>query len=376
MGTDLGWRPGEPEALDGVNRDTVELLVGNLRWRTLERHLTLTVGRMLRMGLFDFRYVDGADADYTLGPLRFEAFGGLMVKAGSFLGSPTFEPDGVRSSDAALAQRVGPSWPYPLAGYQSAPSVIWGAEVGTTPVAGIVATLGYQRAVSAGAVDLERAAASVAWRRFGVEVSGNAEYDLFMSRVSYVQARVDTELPGRWVAGVDYLRAVPTFDADSIWNSFATGPLEEGDLFGRWHPVARFSLQLRARVRRYTDVVMKTQSLAAGGSVDASWLPAPGHRYALHLSYLGGYGGTQAWVQGDAQRTLYGPVSGSLGLAGGYAADPLLPNQATATVGVRAGVHYAFDRQARVHLYLEDDASKLLANDFRVYLVVNLGVGF
>lgn len=375
VGTDLGWRPGEPEALDGTTRNTIQLLVGNVRWRTLNRHLTLTAGRMLKMDIFDLRYVDGLQAGVVLGPVRLAAFGGEMVKAGTFLGSPTFEPDGVRSSDAALAARVGPSWPYPISGQQSAPALMYGAQLGTVPLGGFVATLGYQKAVSAGQVDLERAAAGLSFERWCVDLQANAEYDLFASQLSYLDGRLGCRLPAHLYAGVEYLRMVPTFDASSIWASFAFGPLEEGSVVGRWQPSDTFSIVGRARVRRYTDPKVGGSSLAEGGELSSQWAPAPRQRYGLSLSYLSGYGGTQAWVSGDARRPITQDLSASLSLAAGYAHDPLLPNLDTAVLGARLGFHYEFDEHATMNLYFEDDTSRVIVSDLRAYLVLDLGLG-
>ncbi|RMG19983.1 MAG: hypothetical protein D6729_03900 [Deltaproteobacteria bacterium] len=391
VGTDLGWRPGEPEALDGVSRDVAEVLVANVRWRTLEDRLDLSAGRLMKVDGLDFRYLDGLEAGYLFGPVRVFAYGGMQVKDTSPLGSPTFELDGVRSDDTALAERGNLCWVSTVEGrtrdacvglygdgvayrFHAAPSIEFGGGFEAYDLDGFDARLAYHRAMSAGYVDMERVTASVAYAWRGLELRSTGQYDLYMMRLARADAAVGWNFGDRLYLGGEAMSYAPTFDADSIFNHFNFSPMRELALVGRWRPLESLAVWGRLRLRRYSDVVTGSVDSASGGEVAARLRPGQGRQLSFSFSLLEGYGGTQVHALLEGAHPLWGGLSGTASLAAGYAHDPLLPDLKTDTLGARLGLRYAFGEGSSLSFFLEDSRSRYLRHDLRAYLFAELEV--
>jgi hypothetical protein len=369
VGTDLGWRTGEARAL-GLSPHTAEVLTGTVRWRDAGGRFDLTAGRILQLDAFDFRYVDGAEAGYRVGALRVAGYGGWLVGAGSFLGSPTFEPDGVRIGRTDVDEDALPH----LVAPQQRPSLLVGGNVAYARLVGPTAFAGYHRAFRGGSVDMERLSAALGYRHRRFDALFPGEYDLFMARPSSLQAK------GGWYAdpltylGAEVLHVRPTFHADSIWNVFATGPIDEGALHARRHLGDRWTASARARLRRYSDPSAATEVFAQGGDLGLAWREGRRRRVQGRVWALTGFGGTDVRGLLSAESAFGERFTGLGHLAGGFVHDPLLPDLRSPVLGARVGLRYRFDPRATFTVFVEESMSRHLRHDLRAYALLDLGL--
>ncbi len=238
LDTDLGLT-GDPEA-DGAG--ALDLLALNLQARDLFDRLDVTLGRQWLLDAIDFCQLDGLRLDLKL-PAGFglRLLGGFAVRDRSWLGGRLLELDGVDQGHT----------PAPLVG--AAASWRWRAT-------GL--RISYRRTVlwqPGWPLDGERLGAA-GWSRWfdgRLGVESNAVYDLARDRLGRVRADVHGRLP--WPPRdlrleVGFLRLVPHFALDSIFDFFSPAPFWQLRAGLRWRaPGERFplSLGLGGYFRRY-----------------------------------------------------------------------------------------------------------------------------
>jgi hypothetical protein len=317
--------------------------------------LDLHLGRQVGTDALDWYAMDGLTArvESRFG-VAAEAFGGLVVRESSPLGSGTFEPDGTSGAECqeyveGAAPGSGTWQPIDL-GFRTDTNPFrsdievcpqrdqlmptFGGALELVGLRRFAARLSYRRAMSptpdligapdrldqpdvglypdevgqapAWGVNQERLALStralhdLAGGRGQIEAHAAARYSLLHAVVdeAYAGARL------RWQGDAvepELAWTFPTFDGDSIFNVFSIQPYVEARL--TWEHGARgapWSAYARPWLRRYRiedsgraapGADVSTGALAAGAQAGGRWLLAHDRFLRLDLLHEGGYGG-------------------------------------------------------------------------------------
>ena len=98
-------------------------------------------------------------------------------------------------------------------------------------------------------------------------LSAKAIYNIYLSRLE--QAQISSKLKlGKTRLGLNYQRLVPWFDANSIWNIFATDPYHEGRLFFRLPLGAKWSASTYGSLQIFESDTHQAETIGAGLNLD------------------------------------------------------------------------------------------------------------
>lgn len=418
---DFGFDQADIDRLDTETQPTLHLLFAYLQWQNaLNGLLDLRLGRQIRFDELEFYSFDGLDVHvHTPAYLGVGVFGGWQVKGTSILGSPTFAPDGVRMSDR---RRIGEGATTDLTAnpassiaydYLDAPSPIFGARLVLENVRNVDAQLVYRRAMSktegenlealpeaarGWQVDVEHAGAGLRVRPIDrLSVYGSADRDLYRDRWAALRAgtKVDV-IPYRLTITAEAQSWNPTFDADSIWNIFATGARDEyelradarvGDLQLYAGPLLTvYHLNLGEDYAEAVGIVADGQSLLYGGLAGFSTAPEIPWRIAADAIYRGGPSGERGhpdtlgrefWFNGLIGRNFRERYALDLRLSVANVSDPNAPgledlwSLGTALIG-RIGL----SEEATLTLIVEENTNRLVTSDLRGYAVLDVRTMF
>ena len=301
--------------LQSVDGRQVDLLFAYLEGQNLGGMIDLRAGRQFEMSGLDFFAFDGGwIRARTPVHLAVEAFAGLQVDGSHLFGFPTAELDGTQGApvDRALSPMSGAAL--------AVDSVRWlDARVAYrrtwTPAAlnrGLADVDG--RPDLASAVDQEVVSASAALRLVDGKVApyGALRYNLGTARVDDVAAGLQLALSERHTLRGLYIRTIPSFDLDSIFNIFAGGAFEDVRAIFEVRPSERWTVAVRSQSRIFRDDVTgelmtapsRERRLGIGGGASAAYRRP---RFALRLDGfgLGGEGGLRAGGSVDT-RTMVG----------------------------------------------------------------------
>ncbi|MEM7154984.1 MAG: hypothetical protein AAF799_19205 [Myxococcota bacterium] len=236
----------------------IDLLYGYLQGDNLGGWVDLRAGRQFEMSGLDFYAFDGGWVRVrTPAHLAVEAFGGFQVDGSALFGFPTFELDGTEGTGADAV---------------SSPMV--GAALGLSDVKFMDARIAYRRTwtpesfgrdlvdsdgtlgLSAG-VDQEIFSGTVALRLADGKLApyGAARYNLGTSRLDDVSAGLHWSLTELHTVRAQYLRTIPAFDLDSIFNVFSLTPFEDVRAVYEVRPGPRWRLNARFQGRLFRDEV-------------------------------------------------------------------------------------------------------------------------
>jgi hypothetical protein len=310
--------PDSGPALRSIDGRQIDLMYGYLQGRKIGGFLDFRAGRQFEMSGLDWYVFDGGWTRVaTPAYLAVEVFGGLEVNGAQVFGWPTMQLDGTSGNEPA--DRAG--------------SPMLGTAISVIDVPWMTARVAYRRTftpaginknileptgapdgsvnegVRAG-VDQELVSASV-----GLNLAKGVFTPFAAARMNLGTLRVDDLSAGFGVAVSDthsiramYLRTIPAFDLDSIFNVFALQPFEDVRLSyqvraGSWTLLGRGSTRI-FRNGAAADLELepgpKRLSLGWGGALAATWQH---RRFAVRTDVFaqGGQGGTRTGGSVDGQ---------------------------------------------------------------------------
>lgn len=301
--------------LNTLDGRQIDLMYGYLEGERLGGWVDLRAGRQFEMSGLSFYAFDGGWLRVrTPAHIAIEAFGGFMVDGSALFGYPNFELDGTQGTSADRARN-------PMVGTAvSLDELRWvDARIAYrrtfTP-----ASLGEDlvdsdgtRGLSSG-VDEEIVSATTALRLAKGRVSPFAA-----ARYNLGTARLDDVSAGLWWAMTDihtlraqYLRTIPAFDLDSIFNVFSIQPFEDVRVVYQVRPSDRWTLHSRFQGRVFRteptqelDSALDTPTtFGGGGGAGAAYRI---RRFGMRLDGfgLGGEGGVRAGGSFDARTNVW-----------------------------------------------------------------------
>lgn len=408
---DFGFDEEERSLLDHAGQPELHLLYGYLEWTGAAGGLfDLRLGRQIRFDWLQFYALDGLDVTvHTPAHLAVSLFGGWQVKGTSVLGSSTFAPDGVRVSDRRriAAGATTDLLADPAAGvawdFLDAPSPMFGARLELEGIRNVEALATWRRAVShtSGAnvealpeaakgwqVDLEHLGFGGRVRLFGRWwVSASADRDLFRDRWAALRAGTAVEVIDRRLrVQAEVASYQPSFDADSIWNLFATGARDEAEVRVDWRvgetvdvwagPVLTiFRQNLRPHFAVDNDVDPDGTSWLPGGIAGISSRPGRPWRMGVDTFFLVGGDdlGDELWLSGRVGRSFYDSYDLEVRLSYAQVSDPWGSTAGDLqSMGVAALGRAQLTETTSVLLIVEENFNRFKASDLRGYAVLDV----
>lgn len=234
---------------------------------------------------------------------------GLEVKDDLWsLNANQLSPDGSRfiaaASDSAFDEALETQT---LA--SEATSYVVGATLATRDLPYARWEAGYRRVFSNLAVDSEKVGGAFRQRIVeGLDLSGVVTWDLFNGRFERIQAT------GRWRVSdavdleAEYVRLLPSFDADSIFNIFTAFPMNDVNARARLHLSDADRFYAGGMVRLYGNegyvdgaLLDEVDTVVSGWGAMGGWVHRFGKngragRLNLDVSFEGGFGGDRLLI--------------------------------------------------------------------------------
>jgi hypothetical protein len=371
---DFGITEDELDSVDGLRRDQLSLQTLYLEGHDLWGMIDLKLGRQLHYDTIDFLMLDGLNLTVKLPwHLAVEVLAGMEADNDvSGFTSSQFEIDGTRviESDDALDVDV-------------AKMVVGGALVthGFTRVRG---RLGYRRIFSDGQVNQEKLGAAITSRPLdNLQVDAAASYDFFNDYLDTVRAGTRIRIGDAVETEIQYVRLLPSFDADSIFNIFTAEPLNDVNGRVRYYMNRTSWVHVGGMVRLFgADTINKddVEIDGADGTVKATGLMIGWwHRYgsrgrvSFDASHESGYGGDRTLIDLDGRYALFpGEIELDGRITGVLFQDELQGNLGGAGGGYQLGVRYLVDERATLQIMVEQNFNAIHTNQFRVFVVADL----
>jgi len=398
--------------------------------------LDLHLGRQIAVDALDWFAMDGLTArvESRLG-IAAEAFGGLVVRESSPVGSGTFEPDG--TSGAECQEYVEGA----TAGTGSWQPIDLGFRTDTNPFRSDVevcpqrdelmptfggalelfglrrlnARLSYRRAISPttgliGAADRldnrdlglypDEQGQAPDWgtNQERIALEARAPHDFARgrgqleahaaARYSLLHSVIDEALAGarvRWQGDAiepELAWTFPTFDGDSIFNAFSIQPVVEGRL--TWDHAQRdapWSTYARSFLRRFRTedsgraapgADVTTGRLAYGGAAGGRLVVAPDRALRLDLLAEGGYGGRRTGGNASARWRLHPKWIAASRLSFIDVRSDLPDGVDGWTLGVQAGGTHILHDEIALSLIAEETTSPAHTAALALFALVDL----
>jgi hypothetical protein len=385
-------RPTGVDEIRELEQNQVDILYAFVGGRNIGGRLDFQLGRQVHFDLVDFYSYDGGDAVMHLRRgLSVEAFGGTEVRGDLPLASPIYELDGTSA---------GSRDPATLPGQASALRPLVGAAVA---VGGDgrpwTLRLAYRRVWSSttdpfpgeptSGVNDEKLGltGNLGWHDRFV-VMGGARFNVLLGTFDDQQLTFRVRLRRTQWLTLDYAYLAPSFDGDSIWNVFATGPYR--DLRASWE--IGLSPELKAYARSFVRLFSATDEVAATGPYAGQDVGAlgPGGRLALGGSLGAAWRRGRGFLRGDGYADGgYGGLKVGVDLTGRWMLQPAFElegrlssylwrsdlnttNDHGFVFGAQAGGRYVLGPGVRLHLLLEDNVGTFYAAQFRGLAVLEM----
>lgn len=289
------------ESLDGRQ---IDLLYGYFEGQNIARWIDFRAGRQFEMSGLDFYAFDGGWVRArTPAHIAVEAFAGQQVDGTALFGFPTFELDGTQGTpaDASSSPMVGAGFSLSdveFADARFAYRRTWSPAAVNRSVSDVSGSAGVGTVV-----DQEFVSASLALRLVDGRLSpfSAARYNLGTSRLDDLSAGVSWAMTDIHFIRALYLRTIPSFDLDSIFNVFAVEPFEDVRFVYEVRPSDKWRIygRFQGRIFRADDTAEldtapeSTTTFGGGGGAGASYQR---RRFAMRLDGfgLGGEGGVRA----------------------------------------------------------------------------------
>ena len=418
---DFGFDEFEQNRLDEAEQPAFHLLYAYLHWQGIAGGvLDLKLGRQIRYDQLEFFSFDGLDIHvHTPAFVGIGVFGGWQVKGTSIGGSDTFQPDGVRVSDR---RRIAAGVTTDLLAnpasniaydYLDEPSPMFGGRLQLENVKDVDALVVYRRAMSktTGAnlealpeeargwqVDFEHLGAGARVRFLdAIQLSAAADRDMYRERWAVLRGAVKADLiADRLSITAEAQRWNPSFDADSIWNVFASGPRDElelrvdglvGDFLVYGGPLLTlYNLDLGQSYADRAGIVADGVSSLYGGLAGFSTRAGIPWRIAGDVLYLGGPSGElghadtlgrELWVSGVVGRTFRDRYGVDLRLNLANVSDPnAVGLQDLWSFGAAVIGRIVLSDEATVTVVIEENTNRLVTSDLRGYATLDLRTMF
>lgn len=304
--TDLGLLDeplDEPSAFALERRfNAFHLLYAYIEGRELWNHLSFKLGRQLHtdvLGWYDF---DGLYASVRIvGGLHVDFYGGVEVKADTFvLNDAAFDPDG--TSPAGSRFQLFDNTVYGLGAVLK-----WVDQTSTR------ARVSYRRTfwqIQSG-VETDRLGAWVEQRLFDrLKFFGGAAFNFFITDVDYAETGVEWSFADPDVTlAAEYMRQIPTFDADSIFNVFNVQPYDDVRARVGWQITEDLYTMLRLGTRIYHGEDAYESELSSDlmftGRLLVRWRPGLGIWTSLVHQSEAGFGGRKHYTSIAADSPWY-----------------------------------------------------------------------
>jgi hypothetical protein len=361
--------------------------------------LDVRLGRQLRGDPNDFLAYDGLEVVVrTPWFVALEAFGGVLADSEWPLAAPIYLLDGTSQVDA---RREGE-----LAWGRDTPT--FGAAAETVGLRFVDARVSYRQSLRGTSDDLvafvrtrsgagvpgtttvdEKLSFSLRGTLFGGAVAPfvGIRYNLVQALADQVQAGLRVELSRSQSVAVDYLRAVPTFDGDSIFNVFGAEPFNDVRATYNLAPAA---LWLGGRVRGYVmgfARLFRSDDLTSAAGRRSGELGAvlggrwERERVTLRADLYSqwGYGGDRTGADAvGVYRVAKTPLSLEARATLLYVGlpDDGVRYAATEVVsgGVAGGGRLLLAQGVSVHLLAEENVNRFYRSQTRVMAVLELGL--
>lgn len=301
--------------VQSVEARQIDVMFAYLEGENLGNRVDFRVGRQFEMSGLDWYAFDGGWTRVRIpAHIALEAFGGLQVDGTALFGLPTFELDGTQGTAADRSFS-------PMAG---AGISLWGLKW-------FDARLAYRRTFTPASInrkivdddgsvglpsgiDQEIVSATFAGRFADGRLSpyGALRFNVGTGRLDDVAAGLQLAFTPAHVLRALYIRTLPVFDLDSIFNVFATTPFEDGRLIFEVKPAQRWTIAGRGQLRFFRDeqtaalgtAPERSLRIGAGGGGSASYR---GRRFSARADGfgLGGEGGTRAGGSLDTRTMVW-----------------------------------------------------------------------
>jgi len=222
-------------------------------------------------------------------------------------------------------------------------------------------------------------------------VSGGFVYDFYANEVSSVYATADLYLGKKLIASLDYDYFQPTYDADSIWNFFASYPMNDFGARVLFDASPKLSFSLGGHFRAFQDQTTNDASPSSRVGTDAIAPGVPQYTFnggatasarfrrkdtLLQATASANFGdeGDRAGgdVSGERVFDTHYVLSGRVGLW--HWEDKLRPDRSAASFGAMIGGGYRFFHNSQVGVEWENDMNQLVGWRVRVLSYLRIAV--
>jgi hypothetical protein len=396
----------------GFSRGPVDLMYGYVEGRRfVNGWLGFKLGRQYVTDALGWWSFDGGAVRVTTPVyVAVEAYGGLEVRGGMPLSTPRFERDGIwRGDRAGFDPSLYPSF------QPSDIAPAFGAAIESAGITWIHGRLTYRRVANTGASNVSQFAsgtappitysdARISSERIGYAmdaslarlggVKAGLAYDLYVAKFASIYASLDAFLTPRLTLSLDYDYYAPTYDADSIWNFFASEPMNDFGLRGSFDATDNLNVSASTHARMYAVQTAPEGTATSPGvsaAVNPSYFPTNGAPFdeggTLAARYRfgeGSYGVRGSGNWGDGGERVGADVYGERRIETRYVFsgraslwqwnDKLRPDRDATNVGYVAGVGYVFGPRARAMFEFEHNMNRLVGQRFRAMLWLTLAV--
>ncbi|MGE0785887.1 MAG: hypothetical protein AB7S26_09380 [Sandaracinaceae bacterium] len=325
--------------------------------------LSVRVGRQLVLDTIGFARYDGGAVDFA--PVRWfrlQAFGGLLVRGTSLLGTPRSDPQGsIRVDSPVDVPFVAP------------PVDTWviGVSANGGPGRELQASVGYRYMWESDGQVLSRLSLALSSQPVdGLRMDATGVLDLFTTEI--IEARGTVRIGDDTLSGYGQVsRHVPRFDPGTIWSWFSVAPIDQAELGASWTVTDDLSLGGSLRGRRAELGGEQGEDLDAG--FDA-WLRARWEGFRLEASGFAWSGslGPLAGVSLGVRRPILGFVELGADVSVWHFDDPLRDYAHGAVVSTALEGRVRITDETLVFVELQHAASDAVGHRFRGIIAIRV----
>jgi hypothetical protein len=342
--------------------------------------LDFKLGRQLEVESMDWYAFDGLELTFhTPWHVALTAHGGLLDRSASLWGSPTRDPDGTSGALCTHVEAGGDAWiPADDCPQRDALMPGFGLALEAEHVRHLRARLAWRRAMSptgsefpssapGWGVNEEKLTASVGADGLGGGVVADAGVRWNLALGQLDEARAGVRLGWAALSLTPVVAYVaPSFDADSIFNVFASDPFTDVRLGAElWPGRGRVRLFARGDYRRFDA------DDSWGGAIGGAYKGTRG-RGRVELYGEQGFGGKR--LGGDASlrwRLRHGPDLDARVTVLKFDDDELSELHAV-TVGAQGGARWTLGPGTAVYLLVEENSNRFDRSQLRLMGVLDL----
>lgn len=339
-----GPSAGVLQSLDGRQ---IDLMYGYLEGQNMAGVVDFRAGRQFEMSGLDFYAFDGGwIRARSPAHLAVEAFGGFAVDGTALFGFPTFELDGTHDqpSDSAPTPMVGTAFSLVDVKWMDA-RFAWRRTFTPASMAKDLVAPDGTMGLSTG-MDQEFVSGTIALRLANGKLSPTAamRYDLGTSRLSDTSAAISWAVSDMHTVRAQYIRSIPIFDLDSIFNVFMAEPIEDVRAVYEVRPGPYWTLYGRFQGRIFrantTASGIEADSKTRFGGGGAGGATYRRRRFAARadLYGLGGFGGMRIGGDVDTRtHVVYDRLAIDARAYALYYEDEITPDRNGWSVALQAG---------------------------------------